>query len=105
MNNVLVNTENLKLERRKKLLTYSDMAALLGYKSKSTYMYIEKGITTPRLPIMKDISRILEKPIDYFFNLEVQENQTICQDIKRRESENKNQRVKRARTNDAIRIS
>ncbi len=76
MNNTLVNTEKLKLERRKKLLTYSDMASLLGYKSKSTYMYIERGITIPRLPIMKDISRILEKPIDCFFNLEVQENHT-----------------------------
>ncbi|HIT87003.1 MAG TPA: helix-turn-helix transcriptional regulator [Candidatus Coprocola pullicola] len=77
MTNQFVNTERLKLERTKKELTYGDMSRLLGYKSKSTYMYIERGITIPRLPIMRKIAVILGKPIGYFFDIEVQEFQTI----------------------------
>jgi DNA-binding XRE family transcriptional regulator len=66
----------LKEERIKQKLTYDDMAKALGYRSKSTYMYIEKGQTVPTLPIMISISQLLQKPITYFFNLEVQGTQT-----------------------------
>lgn len=73
---VLVFTERLKKERKEKGLTYEEMANMLGYKSKSTYRYIELGITIQKLNIVTKISSILEKPISYFFNLEVQENYT-----------------------------
>lgn len=64
-------------------LTYEDMAKLLGYSSKSTYMYIEKGITAPRLDVMNAIADIFHKPVQYFFDLKVQEygtNQIKVQD-------------------------
>lgn len=49
------------------------MAKLLGYSSKSTYMYIEKGVTSPKLDVMNAISDIFHKPVQYFFDLKVQE--------------------------------
>lgn len=66
----------LKEERIRQSMTYEDMANALGYRSKSTYMYIEKGQTIPTLPVMISISQILKKPITYFFNLEVQDTQS-----------------------------
>lgn len=71
-----VKTEQLRQERKKNGYTYEDMAKLMGYKSRSTYMYIENGQTTPNLPMMIKISKIFNKPIQYFFNLEVQVTQT-----------------------------
>lgn len=71
---MLVYSERIKEERKNKDLSYEDMSKKLGYKSKSTYMYIEKGSTMPKLDVMIEISRILQKPISYFFNLEVQDN-------------------------------
>lgn len=70
---MLVYTEKLKEERKKKGLSYQEMARRLGYKSKSTYRYIELGQTAPKLKIMTQIASILGKPIGYFFNLEVQD--------------------------------
>lgn len=67
------NTENLKKERLEKGFTYEDMANFLGYKSKTTYMYIERGVTSPNIKVMNNISKILGKPVQYFFNLNVQE--------------------------------
>ena len=72
MKNNLVYTDKIKAERESKGLSYKDMAEKLNYKSKSTYMYIENGVTQPTLFIMREISRILEKPVAYFFNLEIQ---------------------------------
>lgn len=71
----VIEKVNVKLreERLKNNYTYEDMAKLLGYKSKSTYMYIERGITTPRLDTMNAISGIFHKPVQYFFDLKVQE--------------------------------
>lgn len=66
----LVRTDLLKAERKRRNLTYKQMAGKLGYKSQSTYMYIEKGRTVPSLPVMLKISRILNKPVDYFFSFE-----------------------------------
>lgn len=71
-----VKTKQLKSEREKNGYTYEDMARLMGYKSKSTYMYIENGQTVPTLPVMIKISEILNKPIEYFFNTKVQLTQT-----------------------------
>ncbi|MDY6065301.1 MAG: helix-turn-helix transcriptional regulator [Finegoldia sp.] len=67
-------TEKLKEERIKNGLTYSDMAEKLGYKSKTSYMNIEKGFVNPSIDTMNKISEILKKPVQYFFNLKVQDN-------------------------------
>ena len=72
----LIYTDRLKKERSKLGYSYEEMANALGYSSKSTYMYIENGKTEPKLSIMLKISTILGKPVGYFFNLKVQENQT-----------------------------
>lgn len=76
MYNKLIYSERLKEARIALNLSYEDMARKLGYNSKSTYMYIENGTTEPKLSIMLKISSILNKPVEYFFNLEVQESQT-----------------------------
>lgn len=68
----LVYSDKLKEEREKTGYSYADMSRMLGYKSPSTYMYIENGRTTPKLDKMIEISRIFNKPLDYFFNLKVQ---------------------------------
>lgn len=65
-----VRTELLKKARQSLGLTYRDMAEKMGYKSKSTYMYIEKGKTVTSLPVMVKISHILGKPVEYFFSFE-----------------------------------
>ena len=72
----LVYSEKLKEEREKEGYSYADMSKMLGYKSPSTYMYIENGKTTPKLDKMIQISKIFNKPLDYFFNLTVQVNWT-----------------------------
>lgn len=77
---MLVYSDKLKEERKKKGLTYEAMANKLGYKSKSTYRYIELGKTIPKLNVMTEIASILNKPVGYFFNLEVQENGTKCKE-------------------------
>lgn len=66
---------NIKLreERLKNNYTYEDMAKLLGYSSKSTYMYIERGVTTPKLDTMNSLADIFHKPVQYFFDLKIQE--------------------------------
>lgn len=68
----LVHTNRLRAERKRQGLSYEKMAEKLGYKSKCTYMYIENGKTKPKLEIMLKISEILGKPVDYFYNLELQ---------------------------------
>lgn len=66
----------LREERVKQNKTYEDMAKEMGYKSKSTYMYIENGQTVPTLPVMLRIAQILNKPVEYFFSMQVQDAQT-----------------------------
>lgn len=46
---------------------------MLGYSSKSTYMYIEKGVTSPKIDVMNAIADIFHQPVQYFFDLKVQE--------------------------------
>ncbi|UYO64379.1 helix-turn-helix transcriptional regulator [Acetobacterium wieringae] len=65
----LVHTKRLKEEREKKGYSYADMSKLLGYKSPSTYMYIEKGKTIPKLDVIIAISKLFNKPTDYFFKI------------------------------------
>lgn len=78
---VLVFRDRLKQSREQKGLTYEDMAGKLGYRSKSTYMYIETGRTVPTLPIMRKISKFLENEVGYFFNIDVRDNRTNSQVI------------------------
>lgn len=72
----LIYSDRLKEARLQLNLSYEDMARKLGYSSKSTYMYIENGTTEPKLSVMLKISSILNRPVEYFFNLKVQETQT-----------------------------
>lgn len=69
-----VYTDELKRERKKKGLSIMDMSKLLGFKSKVTYYNIENGISEPKISNINDISTILGKSADNFFNFEVQKN-------------------------------
>ena len=71
-----VYTERLKKARSENKISLRDMAKLLDYKSPSSYMYIERGEVQPSIDTMNMISSVLNKPVDYFFKLNVQENQT-----------------------------
>jgi len=68
----LIFSDKLRKEREKAGYSYKDMAIKLRYRSATTYMYIEKGDTIPRLDIMIAIAKIFKKPIGYFFNSKVQ---------------------------------
>lgn len=69
---------NIKLRRERQVRgwTYKDMANFLGYKSPSTYMYIEQGKTKPNLNTMNKLATLFNKPANYFFNIKVQVNWT-----------------------------
>lgn len=73
MSEKYINIEALRIERLKKKITLRNMAKLLGFKSAASYYNIEKGKIYPKINVMIDISKILEKPVDYFF---YQENST-----------------------------
>ena len=73
-----VNSERLKIERYKKKLNIKKMSQLLGWNSPASYKNIEDGIVEPRISIMIKISKILGKPVIYFFNFDVQESCTFC---------------------------
>lgn len=72
-----VNSENLRRERFAKKLTALDMAVKLGKSSASSYTNIENGIVEPKISDMNIISETLGKPVEYFFNIKLQETQTI----------------------------
>ena len=66
-----VNTNRL-IERRNKLgLSIRAMCKILGLKSSSSYYSIEIGRTEPKISHMINISKILKKPVSYFFNFNV----------------------------------
>lgn len=67
-----VKTNALKKERLERGLTYEDMAKKLGYRSKSSYMNIERGLVTPNIITMNKVAEILDKPVQYFFKIKVQ---------------------------------
>ena len=67
-----VYTEELKRERKNKGLSIIDMAKLLGFKSKITYYNIENGISEPKISNINQISNILGKSPQNFFNFKVQ---------------------------------
>ncbi len=67
-----VYTEELKNERKRKGLSIIDMSKLLGFKSKVTYYNIENGISEPKISNINNISKILKKSPQKFFNFKVQ---------------------------------
>lgn len=76
MDNNGVYTDRLKKARQENKISFRKMADLLGYNSPSSYMYIERGEVQPTIKTMNTISKILKQPVDYFFKLNVQANQT-----------------------------
>lgn len=72
-----IYTERLKRIRKEKNISLRKMAELLGYNSPSSYMYIERGEVQPTIETMNKISSILGHPVNYFFKLNVQDNQTF----------------------------
>jgi DNA-binding XRE family transcriptional regulator len=70
-----VNREALRRERFAKGFTAEHMAECLGKSSPSSYTNIENGIIEPKISDMVVISKVLEKPVGYFFNLELQDSQ------------------------------
>jgi transcriptional regulator with XRE-family HTH domain len=71
-----VYTERLRRERFAKKITMREMAELLGYKSPTSYMNIENGKVCPKLDKMIEIADLLGKPVEYFFNIKVQDSRT-----------------------------
>ena len=69
-------TDRLKQVRKSKGISLREMARKLDYNSPSSYMYIEKGEVQPSIYMMNKISKILDKPVNYFFKLNVQDAQT-----------------------------
>lgn len=64
-----VKTEKIKNERKKKKKTIKDMSVNLGFKSPISYYNLEVGIVEPKISQMINLSKILGKPVNYFFNL------------------------------------
>lgn len=71
---IYVNTEELKKARNKHQKNYENMAKEMGLKSPISYYNIEVGIVEPKITQMIKISEILNKPVEKFFNLKLQEN-------------------------------
>lgn len=63
-------TTNIKKERNKKGLTQSQLAEKIGV-SKQTICDWEKGRSIPSYMKLKLLSKILEKPIDYLLEQEI----------------------------------
>ena len=69
--------EALKSARIEKGLTQEEMARQLGYKSKSGYCMIERGVNQPPLKTALKISEILGLPIGALFvSLDVHDSKT-----------------------------
>ena len=68
-----VKTDELRLSRIAKRLTYKDMAEKLGFKTATSYYNIEVGKSMPTIEIMNNVSVILNKPVQNFFNIKIQQ--------------------------------
>ena len=66
-------TTNIKKERNNKNLTQSQLAKKIGV-SKQTVCDWEKGRSVPRYMKLKLLSEILEKPIDYLLEQDVDDD-------------------------------
>lgn len=71
-----IYTDRLKEARKANNISLRKMAELLGYSSASSYMYIERGEVQPNIETMNKISGIFNRPVEYFFKLNVQGTQT-----------------------------
>lgn len=75
-----MNLELLKEERIKKGFSQSHMAKALGFKSRSSYFFIETGVTSVTVDLAKKISVVLglskEKFLEIFYEEIVQESST-----------------------------
>lgn len=69
-----VKTDELKKARIKKKKNYENMANEIGLKSPISYYNLEVGIVEPKISHMIKVSNILGKPVNKFFNLQLQEN-------------------------------
>lgn len=78
---MFINTERLKIERYKNSIGMRDMARKLGWDSPASYKNLEDGNVEPRITIMLNVSKILGKPVHYFFNLNVQNSCIMSKDI------------------------
>lgn len=68
-NSLYTNTIKLREARREKNITVAEISRVLGFNSLVSYYNIENGITEPKISQMITISRLLDKPVAYFFNL------------------------------------
>lgn len=71
---IYVKTDKIRNERIKKNKTIKNMSVELDLKSPSSYYNLEVGIVEPKISQMIKVSKILGKPVAYFFNLQLQEN-------------------------------
>lgn len=80
-----MNLELLKEERIKKGFSQSSMAKALGFKSRSSYFFIENGVTSVTVDLAKKISVVLdlstEKFLEIFYEEIVQERSTETANI------------------------
>jgi|GEM_PF-1785485 len=67
MNRGLPVNRRLKEARKAAGLTQSQMAALLGYRSKSGYAMIENGHNRPPLPVALQIAAIVKMDVEELF--------------------------------------
>jgi len=75
--------EALRAARKAKGLTQQQMAKILGYKSKSAYNMIERGINQPPLKVALKIAKVLDVPVDQLFSTEeVHDSKTYKTDQK-----------------------
>jgi putative transcriptional regulator len=65
---------HLKAARLAKGYTQEQMAELLGYKSKSGYCNIERGLHNPPLPVAIKIAKVLETPVEVLFRNTVEDH-------------------------------
>jgi transcriptional regulator with XRE-family HTH domain len=69
-----IRDDNIRAEMARKRITYQEMAEIMGYKSKTSFNQFIKGIYKPGIADIACLSKVLEKPIDHFFNLDVELN-------------------------------
>lgn len=69
-----VNTYLLRMERAKKGVSAKEMAECIGKSSPTSYYNIENGEVEARITDMVRISHKLGKPVEYFFNLKLQDS-------------------------------
>ena len=70
---VAVDTRRLKAARKAKGLTQAEVAALVGIRQQSYYLY-ESGKQDPRSEVLAGLCRALDVSADYLLGLDVRES-------------------------------